>query len=118
MAKGDAGQVHFPPGPGPGPTDDVFGVISASQCVKYGEEITLVFDDTGVLAYAPPGNFTPDFPMGYFPKGKMTPPSKAASHDADIIMCFFDLQTFQMSTVTLQIRASCPGQPKKKSKKS
>jgi len=117
MAKGDsAGQVHFPPGP-QGPTD-TFGIVSATQCVYYGEEITLVFDDSGFLAYGPLGDFTPNFPMGYFPKGKETSPCKATNHDADVVMCFFDLQTFQMSVVTLQIRASCSGKKsKKKSKK-
>jgi hypothetical protein len=111
------GQVHFPPGPGPGPLDG-YGVLSASQCVKYGEPVTLVFDDTGILAYGPLGDFTPNLPMGYFPKGKQTsPPCVATSHDADVVMCFFDLETFLMSTVTLQIRASCPGKKREKKPK-
>ena len=113
------GQVHVPPGPGPGPGPlDGYGVLSASQCVKYGEPVTLVFDDTGILAYGPLGDFTPNLPMGYFPKGKQTsPPCVATSHDADVVMCFFDLETFLMSTVTLQIRASCPGKKREKKPK-
>jgi hypothetical protein len=41
----------------------------------------------------------------------------ATSHDADVVMCFFDLETFLMSTVTLQIRASCPGKKREKKPK-
>jgi hypothetical protein len=110
----ESGQVHFPPSSG---MLDEFGVRSVSECVYYGQVITLVFDHSGFLAYGPLGDFTPNFPMGYFAKDARSKPCTAVSHDADVVMCFFDLETFLMSVVTLTIRANCTEKKAKKKPK-
>jgi hypothetical protein len=100
------GQIHFPP-LGPRPTSSG-GVFQFSECVPFGESVTLCFDDSGFFAYAPLGHFLPEFRMGFYSKGSESSTSVTTDQDGVVVLFFLDLESFLIYVETVTIKATCP----------
>jgi hypothetical protein len=99
------GQVHFPPEQG---IMQGFPVVNISDCVEFGDPLTLYFDDSGFFGYTPTDDFTPPLPPpGFYVAGTVKGPYIAKNHAATVILSFFDLKNYVTYLDTLTVAESC-----------
>jgi len=90
-------QINMPP-----------GTHAFTDCLVYGDTLSIHFVDPGYFWPSTTGIFTPDLPSAPFPAGVTIGPYTPVANNTQVDLGFFDFSNKKVYVDTLKIKSTCP----------
>jgi hypothetical protein len=96
-------NINMPPDGGP-----LSKLQMSKYCQKFqNDPLTITVKDDGEFLSFPPGDFEPNLPTGFYPKGEVLGPFVPTHNNKDVFMVYVDNVTKKVFVLQIEIRSAC-----------